>query len=374
MVWIHGGAFEMGFSGREMYGPRYLVRHDVILVSINYRLGIYGFMCLDTPEIPGNQGLKDQQLALKWVKSNIEAFGGDVNKITIFGQSAGGASVDLHLIYSENNLFNKVIMQSGTALSTFVILDSDTTVPLKIAEHLGLKTDDLEEALSFLTRVHTKLVIAASAELSITNRPCVEKNFDDIENFIYDHPLNLDLPRVKNIPILAGSTNDESLKWVLSLSPEVRKSLILDYLKQYLIFSNEEVAKVEELIRHFYVGEKEINESSIRPIVDFDSDFTFNHPISRSIQNYLKNGATTIYQYVFSYNGGRNLGKQWMNVTIGGAAHGDELGYLFAMSENDQPAPEDQVVIDRITTLWTNFAKYGYVFICLQFISLLKHN
>ncbi|KOB73567.1 Uncharacterized protein OBRU01_10551 [Operophtera brumata] len=134
LVWIYGGGFSIGFSGRHLYGPGYLVRHDIILVTLNYRLGPYGFMCLDNPAVPGNQGLKDQRIALKWVKDNIEAFGGDANKITIFGESAGASSVDLHLYYQEERLFEQVIMQSGSALSPWAVLEPDTSVPLALAE------------------------------------------------------------------------------------------------------------------------------------------------------------------------------------------------------------------------------------------------
>lgn len=104
LVWIYGGRFNRGFSGRYLYGPSNLVRHDIILVTLNYRLGPYGFMCLDNPEVLGNQGLKDQQIAIKWVNDNIDAFGGDANKITLFGESAGAASVGMHL-HQEEGLF-----------------------------------------------------------------------------------------------------------------------------------------------------------------------------------------------------------------------------------------------------------------------------
>lgn len=370
MVWIHGGGFAGGFSGRDLYGPSYLVRHEVILVTLNYRVGPYGFMCLDTPEIPGNQGLKDQHLALKWIKDNLEAFGGNVNKITIFGESAGGVSVDLQLFYSEDNLFNQVIMQSGSALCPWGILDSDTSTPIKLAEHLGLKTGDLEEALSFLTTADTKLVIAASDELNLIFRPCVEKDFDTVEKFIADHPINLDLPKVKDIPILAGHNNDESLAWVLTRDPESQKNIIIDYLNQFLNLGKEEAADAVELLRHFYVGDEEINEFTIWSIIDFDSDFSFNHPMARSIQKHLENGARTIYQYMFSYNGERNIGKHSLNITIGGAAHADELGYLFGpYFDYEEPSSEDQVVIERITTLWTNFAKYGCVYVVCLILS-----
>lgn len=89
LFFIHGGAFFDGSSDDGIYGPDFIVEKQTILVSFNYRLGVLGFLSLDTPEYSGNMGLKDQQLALKWISENIERFGGDNQRITVFGHSAG---------------------------------------------------------------------------------------------------------------------------------------------------------------------------------------------------------------------------------------------------------------------------------------------
>ena len=96
MFWIHGGAFQFG-SGSS-FGPEYFMDEDVVIVTINYRLGITGFFNLDVDGAPGNQGLKDMILALKWTKENIEAFNGDKGRVTIFGESAGGAAVSFLIL------------------------------------------------------------------------------------------------------------------------------------------------------------------------------------------------------------------------------------------------------------------------------------
>lgn len=95
MFSIPGGAFLTGSSNTHLYNPRFLLEKDVILVTTNYRLGILGFLSTGDSASPGNYGLKDIVLALKWVKKNIRAFGGDPERVTIFGESAGGAAVDL---------------------------------------------------------------------------------------------------------------------------------------------------------------------------------------------------------------------------------------------------------------------------------------
>lgn len=112
IVYIHGGGFETG-SAME-HGPEYLMERDIVLVTTNYRLGAFGFMAVGTSDIPGNAALKDQSLALKWVQKNIIHFGGDSNKVTIAGLSAGAYSVTGHMISKmSQGLFHNVIAMSG---------------------------------------------------------------------------------------------------------------------------------------------------------------------------------------------------------------------------------------------------------------------
>ncbi|CAH0695312.1 unnamed protein product [Spodoptera exigua] len=359
-VWIYGGGFSIGFSGRYLYGPSYIVKQDIILVTLNYRLGPYGFMSLNTADMPGNQGLKDQRLALKWIKENIEAFGGDSDKITIFGESAGGASVDLQFLYNQEKLFDKVIMQSGTAICPWVVIEPDTSAPLKLSEHLGFKTTNAEEALAFLATVDTSLLIAATSELGLMFRPSVEKGFDSDDKFIYDYPINVKKTNLRNVPILIGYNSDERLTTYETLSSAdfAKLDLFKDHLN-YFDLDDENLVEMEALLRHFYIGDEEISEYVKNELIKFDSDFWFNHPVQRTIQKYLDSGARHIYKYVFSYDGKRNFVKDRLNVTAAGAAHADEIGYFFDISYMAPPSWEDQIIIDRVTTLWANFVKFG---------------
>ncbi|CAH0592565.1 unnamed protein product [Chrysodeixis includens] len=363
LVWIYGGAFSIGYSGRFLYGPRFLVKQDIILVTLNYRVGPYGFMCLDVPEVPGNQGLKDQQLALKWIKNNIEAFGGDADHITIFGESAGGASVDLQLTYSQEKLFHQVIMQSGTALAPWAVRAPDSSVPLKLSEQLGFKTTDTKEALSFLASIDTHLVIAASEAIKQGYGPCVENSFDDVDRFINDYPINIKKPNLGNLPTLLGANKDEGLaefatKTAIQISQNPK--IFLEYLDNYFNFNTEELNQMEQVVRNFYIGDEIVSKDVTEGLIQVYSDLHFNYPTARTLQKYLDNGLKNIYHYLFAYDSERNFVKNRLNVTAEGASHADEIGYFFDISYMDKnPTPEDQLVIDRVTTLWANFAKFG---------------
>ncbi|CAG4974645.1 unnamed protein product [Colias eurytheme] len=361
LVWIHGGGFEFGFSGRYLYGPKYIVRNDVILVTLNYRLGPYGFMCLDTPDVPGNQGLKDQVLALKWIKANIEEFGGDINKITVFGESAGAASVEYHLLSNNERLFNQAILQSGSVYSGWAIKDSDSSAPSKLAKQLGFETDSIDEALAFLKKTDEKLLIAAANEISLTFRPCVEQEFEGVESFLTRHPVNVEqIAKAKNIAILSGYNNHEYLLQYVDKPEEYfTTNDPFDELLP-LIFNVEDLNGREQLVRRFYIGDNAISQQMKWNMINFYSDFTINHPVQRSVERFVNSNAKKVYHYIFSYNGGRNFVKKRANVTIGGANHADELGYLFDMTIFDKDvSEEDQLIVDRITELWTNFVKHG---------------
>ncbi|KPI91074.1 Carboxylesterase 4A [Papilio xuthus] len=361
LVWIHGGGFQIGFSGRFLYGPKYLVRHDIILVTLNYRVGPYGYMCLDDQRVPGNQGFKDQLLALRWIKDNIGSFGGNSNKITLFGESAGGRSVDYHLFSQQEKLFNSLIIQSGTSLLPTHIGEPESTRTLNLAAKLGFETDDVNEALSFLTNQSPNSVIAAMQEID-RYLPCVENDYENVEKFISDYTFNLNIPKVKNVPILIGHNDAERLPNHLNQNADYFDNLNIfhDTFNSAFNFNSSELINVVNNFRHFYIGDEEISEKELFNIIDFDSDFTYVHATQRSIKQYMENNAGDIFYYMFTYNGGRNFVKKRMNVTFGGAAHADEIGYLFDISYmKDEPSNEDQLVIDRMTTLWANFVKYS---------------
>lgn len=148
LFWIHGGGFQFGNGNAFLYGPDYLIPENIILVTINYRLGALGFLNTGTHEAPGNAGLKDQVLALKWVRDNIEKFGGDPNEVTIAGQSAGSASVHYLLMSSiTKGLFKRAIAQSGVALNPWAITDIPRERAFMLGKALNYQTNDTEKLI-----------------------------------------------------------------------------------------------------------------------------------------------------------------------------------------------------------------------------------
>ncbi|XP_052746201.1 esterase FE4-like [Bicyclus anynana] len=329
-------------------------------LSTIFRLGPYGFMCLDTPEVPGNQGLKDQRLALRWIKNNIAAFGGDVNKITLVGESAGSVSTEFQLLANQEKLFNQVILQSGTVFGPWAVSTPDLTAPLKLAARLGFDTEDVDEAVAFLATADSNLVIGASTALWLGFGPCLEKKFDGVESILTEHPIDSDMVNVKNTNIMAGYTNKEQLMSFATRPPSGFENLNVFSTIRGSFVIDDDFQAVEDIVRRFYIGDEPVTEALRWNLMNFESDWFFNYPTQWTIDNYLEKGAGDIYYYVFSYSGQRNFVKSRFNVTVEGAAHADELGYQFDQAfVTGAPTADDQRVIDQMTTLWANFVKHG---------------
>ena len=150
MIWIHGagyhGGYMIGSSNLDLYnGLTLAAMNDVIVASINYRLGPFGFLYFGTEEAPGNMGLYDQAMAIQWIKDNIHFFGGNPDSITLFGSSAGAASITAHLLSPvSSHLFKRAILQSGVITAPWSQLSAESSkhISQTLAKDVGCFTND----------------------------------------------------------------------------------------------------------------------------------------------------------------------------------------------------------------------------------------
>ncbi|XP_023309808.1 venom carboxylesterase-6-like isoform X5 [Anoplophora glabripennis] len=141
LYWIQGGSFLEGDV--TIYDPEYFVEENVIVVTANYRLGMFGFLSTEDEAAPGNYALKDQNAVLRWIRSNIKGFGGDPNRVTILGQSAGACSVMYHMVSPKSiGLFHGAIAMSGNSLSPWCLQRYPRNVARDISLHLGLSIEN----------------------------------------------------------------------------------------------------------------------------------------------------------------------------------------------------------------------------------------
>ncbi len=210
LVWIHGGAFTIGPGSQEMYDSRPLARRgDVVVVSINYRLGALGFLALGAEGTTANAGLLDQVAALRWVRDNIAGFGGDPDEFTIFGESAGGMSVGCLLGMPEaQGLFHRAIPMSGAAHATNSP-ESSERVAAELCRELGVAEGEAQALrqipVDAILKAQSSLEQRfASSPLRLGFRPNVgdaslpEPPYEAIRGGLS-----------KDVPVLVGATRDE---------------------------------------------------------------------------------------------------------------------------------------------------------------------
>ncbi len=216
LVWFFGGAFQWGYTAEMEFDGERIARRDVILVTVNYRLGPLGFLAhpqltAEQPESPSNFGSLDQQAGLRWVKRNIAAFGGDPDNITIAGQSAGGASVLSQLTCEDNYPYiQKAVIMSGMFSNIYGQDHLITPAPLSVAEKKGedffemLGVSTLEEARAldafFIRDKYAEYAQIHPERMTLCIDGC----------FCKDYPLRLFMQnKCANIPLMAGNTGNE---------------------------------------------------------------------------------------------------------------------------------------------------------------------
>ncbi|KAJ5902786.1 hypothetical protein N7495_003314 [Penicillium taxi] len=214
MLWIHGGRFEVGGSHSPYYdGQELVAEHDVVIVTINYRMNIFGFS--GAPGLTQNVGLLDQRMAIEWVHRNIAAFGGDKNRITLFGGSAGGASIDMYsYAYAHDPLVHGIICQSGTALSFVPNTAEQSASYFNSVSSMLDCGDDGDQAVECVRGKPFESVLNASNQVPSAYSPALDQplfqpTVDGV--IVFDNYINASATgRFARIPLLVNSNKNEA--------------------------------------------------------------------------------------------------------------------------------------------------------------------
>ncbi|XP_052859908.1 juvenile hormone esterase-like, partial [Anopheles cruzii] len=387
MVYIHGGGFFSGTASPLVVGPEYIMATKrVILVTIQYRLGVLGFLSTGDSLAPGNAGLKDQTLALQWVKDNIRTFGGDSNLVTIFGQSAGATSVHLHMISPlSRGLFTRAITMSGNALVPWNIPTKDplalaraTARVVDIAGYDQLSTKALLAKLQDVpgeTLVeNNKLLKSWSIDPLTLFRPVVEsKNLSGA--FLVDDPKeSWQKGAYQQVPWLVGYVPNEGAVRALAIfkSPQLFQELRANFSCILPILLERPPSKVMmELIRSRFFNDTTdtdpIRPEHLQAFVDLYTEAGFLYPIQLGVKQYATLANTDrapVSVYRFAYKGRYSYSALFAGGDLGdyGVVHCDDLIYLFRSPAifPDFPAgsPELQMV-DTFVNFFIDFAING---------------
>ncbi|KAK5647704.1 hypothetical protein RI129_002596 [Pyrocoelia pectoralis] len=378
MCWIPGGGFVSGSGNTDLYGPEYLITEDVVLVTINYRLGLLGFLCFDDPslEVPGNAGLKDQVMALKWIQENIANFGGDPDNVTIFGNSAGAASVCLLMLSPlATGLFHKAIAQSGTAIASWA-KGKRALSALKIALNVDTTEKEMLKILQGMTldeimQLQMKIPDGLYASIERPFCPVVESAASNM-SFLAEDPLKiLASGNYNHVPVITGYTSREGIfanffNKILFECPNHGEPIVTDFEDEipntFNVTRGSTLSKeIARKIKAYYFGNEESSEANRNQFYLLQGDHLLVWPLYSSLRHLIDTSSKPIYLYRLSAVTELNCFKNLIGETSPGASHADELGYLFTNSETTSlpPFSVGLKTMRRVIKLWTNFARTG---------------
>ncbi|XP_057567540.1 liver carboxylesterase-like [Hippopotamus amphibius kiboko] len=370
MVWIHGGALIMG--GASTYDGLALSAHEnVVVVTIQYRLGIWGFFSTGDEHCRGNWGYLDQLAALHWVQKNIAHFGGDPGSVTIFGESAGGQSVSI-LVLSPlaKNLFHRAISESGVALTPGLIKKDMKAAAKQIAVLAGCK------ATTSAVLVHCLRQKTEDELLDVTRKMkffTLDLLGDPRESYpfltaVLDGVLLPKMPeailaekKFNTVPYIVG-INKQEFGWILptmmgyplsegKLDQETATSLVW---KSYPIINiPEELAPVAT---EKYLGGTDDPAKKKDLFLDLIADGMFGVPSVNVARHHRDAGAPT-YMYEFQYR--PSFASEMRPKTVIGD-HGDELFSVFGAPLLQDGASEEETNLSKmVMRFWANFARNG---------------
>ncbi|MFX1593415.1 MAG: carboxylesterase/lipase family protein, partial [Promethearchaeota archaeon] len=348
MFWIHGGGFLFGGSRTPAYdGSNLAQRGDVVIVTINYRLGAFGYLFI--PGITANVGLLDQILALKWVHDNIAKFGGDPNNITIFGESAGAYSViTLTAIPAAKGLFRRIIAQSMPTIDPKV-----TKKPTKeLMRSLGIKSRDINA----LRKITPEEIIEAQNEITkrggLAFRPLIDRETFPV------HPLTVFKEgKCKNIDLMMG-TNLHEAKLLTSLNPLTRnikdEKAIMLYLGMMGI-NSENARNIIDIYKQARAG---IFSNEPKELLDsIATDLMFRVATLQILEAQSKYQPNT-YNYLFTWETPIYNGRL-------GSCHALELPFIFNTFEDPGMkalvgnAVNTENLCEHMMDAWLSFAHSG---------------
>lgn len=383
MVWIHGGGFAIG-HGHQFNGDRISIEGNVVVVTINYRLNIFGFLSVNHPAALGNYGLWDQKLALQWIHDNIADFGGNPESVTIFGESAGGWSVSyLSLIPSNKGLFQNVIAQSGVVSRTAMARSSSIEKNINnIANFTDCPITNLYKFVDCLREKSVDdLLLATSKSFTSYNHLLYDLVHQPvIDNDLFtDHPIRRLEDKMSeeskffgSLNFMTGTTSHEGSLLYMLIPPStqsyydfkvkeeiptkfVREGLVEPFVKEF--YKNNE--NVKDRMSKFYSVEGSSVDQSMKA-VDFFTDAVFLYPAVSMLQYHSSLGGNS-YQYYIKKISPLPIGPP-PPVWFTGCGHGDELLYLFDIDTMFNTgectfSKEEKELSKNLIRYWTSFAK-----------------
>lgn len=354
MLWLHGGGFHVGSSNDPMtYGKALAKKGDVVVVSVNHRLNILGYLdlsaCGEKYAQSANVGMLDIVKALEWIRDNIEKFGGNPSDVTIFGESGGGGKVGtLMCMPAAQGLFQKAIIQSGTMLNVMT-KEQSQGLGLAVLENLGLTADDADRLDTIPYADLLKAGNDAIAKISGPRRPGSPTMFGFVPSadgvVLLQQPFSPGFADIsKDIPLMIGTTFNELMRTFYA-----EKDLTTEQAKERL--AKEYGDRTNQYVDLFAKAYPDYTPQDLLSIDNVFRPFTIRTADARAVP-----GNAPVYAYLLAW-------KSQVDSASKGSFHGLDIPLAFYNVDlrPDWTGNSDEAwkLADKMSTAWLNFAKTG---------------
>jgi len=355
MVWLHGGGYSQGSGAFTIYdGANLACRHDVVVVTVNHRLNVFGYLYLaglggDKYANSSNVGMLDIVLALEWVRDNIEAFGGDPSSVTIFGQSGGGGKVStLMAMPSAKGLFHRAVVESASAIRGVPKDDATSSAEAFLAK-LGLKSNQVDE----LQKLPVEQLVTAMGDgggaggAGLRLAPVVDGHS------LARNPFDPDAPEISaTVPLLIGSVETEVTFMRGTPLDPMDDDALRAHVKQVLRGADD--GTVDRLIDVYRKGRPNVKNTDLYLILA--SDATFRAGVLTEAERKADQGTASVYVYYFTWKSPVRDGKLRTFHTLEIPFVFDNVDLATAMTASGQ---ERYALADKISSAWVAFARSG---------------
>lgn len=365
IVWLNAEEYTTTNTGLYSYKP--FIEQGLLFVNMNFRLSVFGFLCLGVPEAPGNAGLKDIIQGLTWIKANIANFGGDPDNVILMGHGSAAALVDIITLSPRGrNLFHKAITLSGSALAPWAVAYDPIGYANILARRLSYTKKNGQELAKLLQNTDITLLISALDDFKFTNNtplfaPCIENPIvSPNDTVLTEAPINiLRAGNYSQVPYIAAYTTREGTmrageaitgQWL-----EKMQANFSDFLPVDLNVAVNRTG-VALNVSNFYFSGSPINMATIEDYLDYHGDTLVLVSVIKGAWERALTSSTEVRLLEFAYRGTYNSDWPYNQIPLTGVRHGGILNYLFDFDLRDG----DRAVMASLITRFARFSLTGH--------------
>ncbi|XP_046480871.1 carboxylic ester hydrolase-like isoform X1 [Neodiprion pinetum] len=374
IFFINGNSFMTG-AGSD-FGPEYLLNQDVILVTSDSRSGILGFLSTEDHIVPGNMGMKDQVIALRWVKKNIGSFGGDPSRITIVGHSSGGISAQyFYLTNITAGMFQRGMSISGTVLQPQALIEKPLSKAKRVAALVGCPTGKIRSMVDCLKAQPADKIVLTIKDFELFQGvystvfgPVVEKGHGDFKMIDRPPMESLALGFVQDLPWYCVGVEDDGLITSAGLLNNPLQLYLFDMnfgkIAPSLLGYNDTVPEskkpeVTRLIKEKYFNKRPIDLLSAREVTKIITDWLYGIGNEKAARMHARAIRSPVRSCLFTYKGSHSITEILTGNTMNyGVSQYDDLAYLFPLFFT--PTSQQDLKMQKImTNFWVSYATNG---------------